>query len=259
MENERRSKIIVITVIVLLLLVLGGAVFAIYNLYFGETSVSEFRSETTEATQVAQTTDKKNRRPVNPIDFTSLWKKNSEIVAWITVPDTKIDYPILQSEKRDDFYIHHDVNGNYKYAGSIYMEYCNSSEMSDRVTVLYGHNMIDGSMFANLHKFENSDFFKKHRYFYIYTNERKLTYEVVSGYNYDNRHLMNSFNFAQDEIFSDYLKYIQNPRSTVRNVRSKLSHKLSLDDKIVTLSTCLNSGDGRYLLQGVLVKDELTR
>ena len=70
---------------------------------------------------------------------------------------------------------------------------------------------------------------------------------------------MNSFNFAEDEVFEEDLDYIQNPRSIVKNVRKKLDHKLTVNDRIVTLSTCLNYGSGRYLVQGVLIKDELTK
>ncbi len=263
MKIDRRTLSIIVAF--LIVLIAGGAVlFMVLN------SNSAVPSGSTVATSSATDSegntiapdDVSANLPVNPVDFVSLQEKNPEIFGWIKVPDTNIDYPLLQSTERDDFYLHqaYDKSG-YSFAGSIYMEYCNSTEMTDRVSVLYGHNMIDGSMFANLHKFEDTSFFnnKKHRYFYIYTPTRKLTYEVVSAYEYDNRHIMNSFNFAENDVFENYLKYIQNPRSVVRNVRTDLDHELSIFDKIVTLSTCVDVGDGRYLLQGVLVKDEFTR
>ena len=191
--------------------------------------------------------------------FKKLQKINPEIFGWIYIPDTNIDYPLLQSNERDDFYLHSDIYRNYKYAGSLYSEYCNSTDMDDRVTLIYGHNMIDGSMFANLHKFRDASFFNKHTKFYIYTPERRLTYQVVSAFEYDDRHIMNTFNFSEDKVFKEYLDTIQNPHSLSANVKTTLDHKLTVKDKIVTLSTCLDAGDGRYLLQGVLVKDEPTR
>ena len=180
------------------------------------------------------------------MDFKTLQKTNPEIFGWLYIPDTGIDYPLLQSRERDDYYLHTDIYGEYSYAGSLYTEVCNSTDLDDRVTLIYGHNMIDGSMFAHLHKFRDADFFKKHANFYIYTPDRKLTYQVVSAYEYDNRHIMNTNNhFSEDSVFEEYLEFIQAPRSVSVNVRDKLDHKLSKKDKIVTLSTCLDSGDGR--------------
>ena len=75
-------------------------------------------------------------------------------------------------------------------------------------------------------------------------------------FEYDNRHIMNSFDFSDDNVFSDYLNMIKNPHSVSVNKRNT---ELTTDDKILVLSTCLNSGDGRYLVQGVLKKDEPTK
>lgn len=259
--KDNRPKIIIITLIIILFIVLIALGYFIYAVYKDNISDDDNKklSSSVVTTVSDKNTDSKSKKPKNPIDFKSLKKINSEIFAWIRIPDTNIDYPILQSLKADDFYLHRDIYGNNKYAGSLYIEYANDTDLKNRVTLVYGHNMQNGSMFANLHKFESYDFFKKHRYFYVYTPKRKLTYEVVSAHNYSDKHILNSFNFAENNVFKDYLEYIQNPRATVRNVRNKLDHKLTVDDRILTLSTCLNSGDGRYLLQGVLVKDELTR
>lgn len=94
----------------------------------------------------------------NPIDFESLQAQNDEIYSWIYIPDTNINYPVCRSNTNDNFYLDHDIYGNYSFSGSIYSQYCNSIYMHDRVTVLYGHNMADGSMFADLYKFTNTDF-----------------------------------------------------------------------------------------------------
>lgn len=261
MRSDNLRKIIIAVIIIIFLALLGVLTFNILgmiNTSVDETAENNMSVPGTAPTKIsAKNTDENTVK--NPIDFKTLRKTNSEVVAWIYVPDTNIDYPVMQSLESDEFYLHHDINGDYKYAGSIYMEFCNRDDFTDRVTVLYGHNMANGSMFAHLHKFSDPDFFNKHKKFYIYTDTRKLTYEIVSSYVYDSRHIMNSFNFAEDEVFEDYLNFILNPRSQSSSTRSKLDHRLTTDDRVVTLSTCLNSGDGRYLLQGVLIKDELTR
>lgn len=257
MKKDIISKIIVFLIIVVLLAILGVLGYFVYNAYLDNQAQQKY--EELQVSVVEEKETPKEQLPGNPIDFKSLKKKNDEIFGWIYIPGTQVDYPLLQSEVSDDFYLHRDINKDYSYPGSIYAEYCNNSDMTDRVTLLYGHNMRNGSMFATLHKFEDKSFFDSHRYFYIYLPDRKLTYEIVSAYNYDDRHIMNSFNFAETEVFKEYLKSIQNPRSIIVNVRKKLDHKITVKDRIVTLSTCLNSGQGRYLVQGVLISNELTK
>lgn len=193
----------------------------------------------------------------NPVDLRSLMSQNSDIYSWIYIPGTEVNYPVAQSSVSDDFYLHSDIYKNYSFPGTIFSQSCNSRDWSDRVTVLYGHNMLNGSMFATLHRFENTDFFNEHRYIYIYTENRKLTYEVVSAFVYDDRHIMNSFNFGIDETFNDWLEEAKNPRSVVRNVNDSV--QLSLDSKMLVLSTCNDNDIGRYLVQGVLIKDERTQ
>jgi sortase B len=114
-------------------------------------------------------------------------------------------------------------------------------------------------MFTTLHYFEKSDFFDENEYFYIYTPNSKLTYQVVSSFKYDDRHILNSFNFSDPEIYQDFLDMIQNPESSNKNVRSSLDKELTINDNIVVLSTCItNQKSNRYLVCGVLISDEKT-
>lgn len=197
--------------------------------------------------------------PDNPIDFEKLKKKNSDIYAWIKVPNTDVDYPILQSYDDDDnFYLTHDLNKKYSFGGSIYTQRANSTDFYDRNTVIYGHDLTTGKMFTTLHKFRNKDFFDKNKYFYIYMEHHILKYKIISAYKYDDRHILNSFDFSDDQVFLDYLEYIKDPKSVLKNERQGI--ELNLDSKIVTLSTCIgNESDKRYLVQGVLVKDVETK
>ncbi|MDE6155375.1 MAG: class B sortase, partial [Eubacterium sp.] len=96
-------------------------------------------------------------------------------------------------------------------------------------------------------------------YFYIYTQDRRLTYQVVSAFKYDDRHIMNSFNFANLEELEEFQNYIQNPTSSLKNVRTDLDKPLNSSSKIVILSTCItNQKSSRYLICGVLTNDEKT-
>lgn len=83
---------------------------------------------------------------------------NPDIYAWIEIPDTNVNYPIVQSADDDSYYLNHTIDGQEGYPGSIYTEKVNAKDFSDFNTVIYGHDMKDGSMFKDLHKFEDADF-----------------------------------------------------------------------------------------------------
>lgn len=191
-----------------------------------------------------------------PIDFEKLWQTNEDIYAWIRVPNTNIDYPILQHKTNDEFYLHHNIYGKYEYAGAIYSEKrCNTKDFTDKNTVLYGHNMTKGYMFENLHKFQDEEFFKENSEFFIFTPEKKLTYKIVSAFQYNNYHVMFSFDFSTDSGYQQYIDTIKNPGYSAVNVREGV--EVTTDDKLVTLSTCLGNGkEYRYLVVGVLTDSE---
>lgn len=189
----------------------------------------------------------------NPINFETLQSINSDIYAWIRIPGTEIDYPIAQRAGDDTYYLSHDIYNKPRFAGSIYTEDCNSKDFTDPNTVIYGHNMRNESMFQNLHKFEERDFLDAHPYVYIYTPDRVLLYEIFAAYTYDDRHLMNSFDFQNRDVFGQYLQSIQTVRSMNKNIRQDIS--VTADDKIITLVTCIGSQtNSRYLVQAVLVQ-----
>lgn len=194
----------------------------------------------------------------NPIDFVGLQKLNADIYAWIYIPNTGIDLPVFQSsaDKDDNFYMYHNAKGEYEFKGSIYSQRQNAKDFSDPVTVLYGHHMLDDSMFSNLHYFMDKQFFKDNEYFYIYTPGHVLTYRIVSAHQYDERHILNSFDFSNERVYREYLDYIMAPKTMVANVRDSVV--LTTQNRIVTLSTCTEGGSARYLLQGVLINDEPT-
>ena len=265
MKNKR--KIIVIAIIILFAIIfIGTCLYIVFKGIDGIKAKNEYNkiassyavgmSNSEGNTGITTPSDIDTNIADNPVDFDTLTKQNPDIYSWIYIPNTNINYPVCQSAVDDNFYLDHDIYMNYSYPGAIYSQICNKKDYSDRVTVLYGHNMADGSMFADLHKFENSEFFSKNKNIFVYTKGHKLTYVIVSAFVYDDRHIMNSFDFSDDKVFSDYLEMIENPRSVSKNVREGL--ELTVDDKMIVLSTCLNSGNGRYLVQGVLVNDEKT-
>lgn len=203
-------------------------------------------------------TDDETHDGKNPIDFAQLLETNSDIRGWLYIPDTNVDYPILCSlEKSDSFYLEHNYLKQYEFDGSIYFEKQNAVDFSDRNTVMYGHNLLNGRMFRTLHYFEDADFFENHPYIYIYAPGHVYTYTIFAAYEYDDRHILNSFNFDDDQVWADYLAYATNPQSMNRHTRDV---DVTVDDRIITLSTCVGTNKGaRYLVQGVLTNDQPTQ
>lgn len=187
-----------------------------------------------------------------PVDFEELWKTNEDVYAWITVPGTVIDYPILQHETDDSYYLNYTIDGIEGYPGCIYTENANSKDFTDNNTAIYGHNMRNGTMFTDLHKFRDEEFFNEHDTVYIYTPGKQLTYKIFAAYLYDDRHLINSFDFSDPEIYSDYLLEIQNMDSEDMNIRKEVA--VTNSDKIITLITCIREQpEKRVYVQAVLL------
>lgn len=191
----------------------------------------------------------------SPIDFEALWEINKDVYAWITIPGTIIDYPILQHETDDSYYLNYTIDGVEGFPGCIYTEKINSKDFSDNNTVIYGHNLRSGKMFTELHKFREADFFAQNDTIYIYTPDKQLTYKIFAAYLYDDRHLLNSFDFSDLKVYAKYLTEIQNMNSEDINLRKEI--KVTDTNKIITLITCIREQpEKRVYVQGVLQLNE---
>ncbi len=261
-RKGKRPAVIALSVLLVVLIAVGVGGFAYVAWQQGEMDRAAQQQANTpepatpEQVQPAQPEDS---RVQNPINFAELREQNPEVYAWIYVPGTDVNLPVVQSTTDDNFYLNHNIDGDYAVEGAIYSQSMNAADFSDPVTVLYGHNLVNGSMFSTLHYFENEDFFAQHDTMYIYTLGHILTYKVVSAYQYDDRHILNSFDFSDPSVVRTYFDYVMAPNSLVENVRQGVT--LQTTDKIVQLSTCtdtMNHTNTRYLVTGVLTDDQPT-
>lgn len=239
-----------------------ACVFALVFLVSGGLLLSElFSGRTTENTLsrfINSAPVSERELPENPINFAELKEINADVCAWIKVPDTRIDYPILQASNGDDsYYLSHNMYKKYEKVGSIYIESLNANTFTDPNTLIYGHNTVNGTMFRDLHNFRDKKYFDERDTIYIYTPRHILTYTIFACHRYDNRHIMKSFDFKDKNVFAEYLKSCINPKSVIANTRPV---EISVEDRIITLSTCIDSAHNyRLLLQGVLISDEETK
>ena len=225
--------------------VLGVAYIAIY--YFRKDKNEDVYQKVQK--QVEEKKQEEDAEDEIPIDFASLKETNPDIYAWIEIPDTNVNYPIVQSADDDSYYLNHTIDGQEGYPGSIYTEKVNAKDFSDFNTVIYGHDMKDGSMFRKLEEYKDKDFWKENPYFYIYTPDGNVaTYQIYSvgvvkdtseGYTYQ---------FADDAAFASFLE------ATKASSLYDTGVEVGNDSQIVTLSTCTREGnDDRTIVHGVRV------
>lgn len=191
--------------------------------------------------------------PGKDLDWDALHEQNGDIYAWIYVPDTTVDYPVLQHPTDNSYYLNYNIDGTKGFPGCIYTEDYNSKDFSDIHTVIYGHNLKDKTMFTSLHNFENKKLFLKDHYIYIYTQDYVFVYQIFAAYEFSAIHLLDNYDYTNEYVYEDYLKQIYRTTDRVANVREDII--VTTEDKIVTLSTCTRDSDSgkRFLVTGVLL------
>ena len=165
-------------------------------------------------------------------------------IGWIFVPDTNINYPIMQAED-NEYYLHRSYDGNYLYSGSVFLDWRCNSDFSGDLNMLYGHNMQNGSMFADVVNFINEDYFESHKYGWLTTEDSVYRIEF--------------FSVSQPQSCSGVYNVMRAGDKWLRKLKScSLIFKnpqVSEDDSMISLSTCTNSeGSSRTVLTGKLVE-----
>lgn len=216
--------------------------------------VTETETEEDILTQLGITIPEKN------INWDELYQKNAHIYAWIYIPNTMVDYPVLQHPTDDSYYLNRNLDGSKGYPGCIYSEHqYNTKGWTDFNTLLYGHNMKNGTMFKTLHKFEDKTFFEENRYIYIYTPDHVYVYDIFGAYVYGDTHILAAYDSDFELRRQAYIDSLQDIRDMSANFRKDV--EITTDSNLLTLVTCIGGRpNNRYLVQGVLInppdKDE---
>ena len=258
-KKKKKSDVLLTIALIAAIVVFCYAAFNLYHIY------TEYKKGTDEYNQIEEmaVTERDADRaevagpnaqlkPPIEVDFDKLKSVNEDVVGWIYVdalPD--ISYPIVKG-KDNQTYLHQTYEKNYNFAGTIFVDYENSGDFSDCNTLVYGHNMKNGSMFGHLKKFREDDkLYKQDKYFWILTPERNYRYEIISAYttgvNSDTYTLFK----GPGEEFEKYLETIKG-YSEIQTDDTDLTIK----DKIVTLSTCTGNESTRFVVQGKRVDAE---
>ena len=222
------------------------------------------------STSITETSDSNNTQLVNPplttdndywdfiktplinVDFNNLLKINKDTVAWITVNNTNINYPVVQASN-NNYYLKTSFDGSSNRAGWIFADYRNNMNSFDKNTIIYGHNRLNEIMFGSLKNILQSNWYtnKYNHIIRLSTPTQNTMWQVFSVYKIKPETYYISTTFSTDEEYNKFLNVINSRSIYDFNVH------LSTLDKILTLSTCSNTRDsGRIVLHAKLIKQE---
>ncbi len=258
-KKKKKAGDVVLTIV--LIAAICVFCYAAYNLYHIYTEYKKGSDEYNSIAQMAVTERDPDQdaeeaetagpagstlRPPLDIDFESLRKINTDVIGWIYVEALDgVSYPVVKGKDNDE-YLHMTYEKNYNFAGTIFIDYENKPDFSDCNTLVYGHNMKNGTMFGQLKNFSKDDSaYNKSKYFWIFTPEKIYRYEIISAYTTAVDSDTYTLFKGPGQEFVDYMNKIVS-YSDIKTTPGELS----VEDKIVTLSTCTGNESTRYVVQG---------
>lgn len=188
------------------------------------------------------TTDPFEMKEAESIEILNRFKEeNSDVVAYIEIPDTYVQYPILKGPD-NDFYLRRGLDKEYDIAGSLFVDTMNNGNFNDDNTVVYGHHLEIDSMFTALDQYRKQDFAETHRTIYLTTEDGLREYQVFAAYGTPSDYDYRTINFGKPEDKIPYFEKLKN----VSEVSLETSNFTTMDD-IITLSTCQYDYDDQRL------------
>lgn len=253
-KKQKKKKVGIISILFLTILLssLGILGYLVWQELQNELKIKDMEKETVEKF-VQEPGTEENPSDNYEIDWDGLLVANSDVVGWLRFDEpSRINYPIVQGESNQT-YLKRDWQGNYLNAGAIFLNKANNPKFTDMNSIVYGHRMINGSMFGSLKKYSSQEFMDTYPYFYIYTPDgKKRTYEIFAYAQVrDGSKTYTQMFQTADERLGHY-EDILNQSITRRNI------DLDEFDTTVTLSTCASRGYyERMVLIGKLISIEV--
>lgn len=175
------------------------------------------------------------------IDLSSLQSMNSDAVGWIEIPDTAISYPMVHTSD-NLYYLTHTFRRETNKAGSIFIETANKADLSDLHTIIYGHNMKNGSMFAGLKDYKKKSYWEAHPYVYVDLADGSHCYEIFSCYEAAVTDISYTIGYTANDTYASFLDTLQASSLYDTGVA------VGTDDSVITLSTCTSNGKNRFVV-----------
>ena len=225
-----------------------------------EPSTEVTTEATTEApTETEETTEPEETEPQMLEHMAELYAQNPDIVGWIRIEGTELDYPVMYTPDDEEKYIRADFEGNVDLSGLPFIDKDCTVDPESQALIIYGHNMKDGTAFRTLLSYEKKDFLEEHPTIYYSTLYEERTYEVLAMF-YDQIYLKSATNFKfyqfidpeTEEDFLEGIEYFQKKSIHKTDVTAEYG------DSLLTLVTCAYHVDnGRYVVVARQIKDDV--
>lgn len=251
-----KARRLLMTFLVLISLAAVGYLFWYYGSAFRADSSQEKAKDVAKVEPIPEVEEPEEEIEI-PIDFEALQSVNPEVYAWIKIEGTMIDYPIVQKREDDSYYLDHSWEGKSAAEGAIFTQACNSKNFHDFNTAVYGHQMgaYVETMFHQLGNYLDADFMKEHQEVVIYTEDHILTYKVFAAVVYDDRHLIQYYNYIMNSERQNFIDSIYNSR----DLRNQFCEdvEVTTESKLLSLSTCIpGEPNHRLLVEAVLIDEK---
>lgn len=185
------------------------------------------------------------------VRYADLYARNPDLVGWLTVADTPIDYPVMQRKKQPEYYLHRDFNGKYATEGCLFLDAACELKLPSDNLIIYGHHMKNGNMFGKLGRYEDRGFYQSHKTFVFDTVWEHREYQVLAVFHSqiyadkDTKHFhYYDFVDAKDRAaFDAFVKQVKQRSQYDTGVTAKYG------DELLTLSTCAyQTNNGRFVV-----------
>lgn len=253
--KERITKAVFILALIIFLGALGYLGFIWFSYHSAEKGYEQLSEQVVQREEASPSGDGEENgneeaawAPLT-VDFSALKAVSEDAVLWIDIPGTGVSYPVAQAED-NDYYLRRKLNGDNSFAGTVFMDYRNDPAVADDNTILYGHNMRNGSMFGLLKKYGKEEFFLAHPEIDLYLPDRILRCTVISSHQEE----------AQEENFPMNFESGEEKLAYIDRMKSKAWYDTGIsageEDRLITLVTCTGNGySHRFVVQAVVTEE----
>ena len=191
--------------------------------------------------------------------FKDIYLKNKDFIGWLSIDDTKVDYPVVFTPEDEQFYLRKDFDKNYSIAGTLFVGAGGDTYTPTERNIIYGHHMNDGTMFGGLVQYENEEYYKQHKYIEFDSLNRQGKYEVIAAFRTQVHTVEVGSTYEGFDVYynncyneDDFKEYVKNCKELTPYETSDVSY----DEKLIVLSTCAyHTHNGRFVVIAKLVDD----
>lgn len=250
-KTKKKNKNLVLNI----LLVIFAAVFAVSafmlvkNIVQGQKEQAVFEELATPMDNLDMSLSQQEKNEILFEQYARLKEKNPHFIGWIKIENTKLDYPVMHTPDDVEYYLRRSFDGSYAVSGTPFIGYGCTAD--SRLTIVYGHHMNNGTMFATLHNYKDKAYWEDHKELRFDTVDSLRTYEVVSAFYTEievagEGGAFDYYNYSGDVSDEDFETYVNNIKAMSMY---DMGVEISGDDRLLTLSTCsYHHENGRFVL-----------